>query len=805
MNLGIAPEVIRDGKKIYLISVPDLQIKFIPINNYLKGDEYELAKQFNIKFDKHFFPQKLNFPANYDYIGAVPPKTDFFTFTDSESTILEKEIFVQNYIDQKYKWDFKKELFRHIDEKLFLLTMASLKFLKDCFTLQSLLHNSERKPYIHPFGTNICTIAGFSYKVYKFLYLNSFPIFTIHNEFGNNGKEISAQEAEWSAFMDFKHPDQKFRSSLYHPKGQKYFAAAIPDLYSPISKTAYFYCGCFWHGHYDNCLLNPNANESTLNTVNKKTYLQLNNELNKKIRLLLENHPNEISSITIQWECDYLKKRESLSDLKNFLTNQYKLGPLFRLCPRSAVRGAYFDNYAMRWLKTENPEEKFYALDLNGMYSFIAIKNRFMIGPYKILVGDLLKNIKFTNNKYFYDDKEMFGVMLVTILPPKNSFFPYLMYRLQNGSTVNCLCAKCAESSKISKCNHSDKERALTGSYFISEINFALTLGYEVISIHECHFFESADFILKDFVQTINCLKIQNSNCLQACKTIEEKKLYCAYLNDMMELKEPFKLQPKNIKDNESAKQFYKLIANSLFGKFQQKANRTKTKFFTSQTELENVYFSKDIIKQINCINENICQVEIEPDQCKQSPNRETNCYIGGQLTAYARQYIYEQIQAVSQVGKVYYCDCDCIYFSANIDKTIPLIISDALGHFKNVYPGEILKFYTFGTKSYVISYKTENDKIKEITKVKGFSISTHLLKNEIDSHTYNFFLDQFLKDEIEKKEIPQLRQKKNVKKFKVDQYLQSSSFSNHISSRRMIAKKCQYLTTFPYGYSEFP
>ena len=65
--------------------------------------------------------------------------------------------------------------------------------------------------------------------------------------------------------------------------------------------------------------------------------------------------------------------------------------------------------------------------------------------------------------------------------------------------------------------------------------------------------------------------------------------------------------------------------------------------------------------------------------------------------------------------------------------------------------------------------------------------------------------MTQFLKDQVETKDIVQLRLKKNKKKLKVDSHLETTTFSNQITKRRMIAKQCKYLTTFPYGYDCFP
>ena len=99
--------------------------------------------------------------------------------------------------------------------------------------------------------------------------MNNYPIYSIHNEFNNDGKEISQQEAEWAAYYTFKFPELNYFSSLGHPKGQKYFSEAIPDLYSPVTKEAFFMHGCIFHGHFDNCTLNPKATATSLNPFGK--------------------------------------------------------------------------------------------------------------------------------------------------------------------------------------------------------------------------------------------------------------------------------------------------------------------------------------------------------------------------------------------------------------------------------------------------------------------------------------------------------------------------------------------------------
>ena len=159
---------------------------------------------------------------------------------------------------------------------------------------------------------------------------------------------------------------------------------------------------------------------------------------------------------------------------------------------------------------------------------------------------------------------------------------------------------------EIKKCNHSDTERALTSSYMISEIEFALQLNYEIISIHECHIYETSSFILRDFVKCLNFFKVKYSDIFGNRTNGSEKQAYCNYLNSKMDLQEPFKLQPNNIQPNKGKRTFYKLMANALFGKFEQKNDKGRTIFVNNQSELEELFFSDKKIQDIFCLNDEI-------------------------------------------------------------------------------------------------------------------------------------------------------------------------------------------------------
>ncbi len=808
MNIGITPNTVRKGRKILFLEIKQLQIKFVISNSYLEGNEYQIAQQYEIDFTKHFFPVHFNSHLNYNYKGDVPELDFFLLFTDSQSARREKENFVTTLREQKYCWQFEKEIVRYCDENAWLLTLCCLKFLKECLDFQLQLQqnkNLKEVTLIHPFAHELCTLPGFVFKVFKYFYLNYEDIYCVNHEFGYPCRNVSKIEHEWASYLEYLHPEKNFQSAFNNPKGQKYFKECIPDLYSAVTKEAIFFHGCYIHGHFENCLSNKEAKAGTRNAFLDKTYFELNAEFDYKAYLLKLNHPS-VETVKIMWECTYQSQKQSSEIFKHFIENIYKAHPLFRLCPRTAVRGAFLDVYALKWNEVENFSEDFFAFDINGLYSYCAIKFEFMIGKYKVLLGNDLKKIEIKQSDFFFNGELMNGTMLVTILPPQNLKYPYLLYRLKNGKTVNTLCVKCAETnsktvySLKTKCKHNQFDRAITSSYFISEISYALKLGYTLISIHECHCFTKKGFILKEFIQKLNCLKIQNSECLKYFETTAEKQNYLDFLNNEMELTPPFNLTLENVHPNKNKKTFYKLMSNALFGKLEQKNNQTKTLYVTSQRELENSFFSENKVDEIIPLNENVCQLEIKCNELKLKPNLKANCYVGGQITAYARMVIYEYLlQVVNSSGSLYYVDTDCIFFSLPKNSVNPLPISDAVGHFKEVY-SNIESFYALGPKNYVVRYK-ENGNLKTVTKIRGISLASFYLQNEITSTTFQNYMAKFLSNTIEEKQVNQVRTKRFKSDNSISTNLELFTFCNDVSSKRLVLKEDPKLSTVPYGY----
>lgn len=706
---------------------------------------------------------------------------------------------------QSKKWIFSKELLIFNDQKLFLLSLSILTFIKESFELNILLNvslNIQNSNLLHPFSSPLLSMSGYVFKIFKLLYLNNEDIFCVKNEFAKSCEKVSKLEYEWGCVMNFLYPEEQLISEFNNENGQKKFKIAHCDLFSEIKKKAYFFNGCVIHSCLKtNCPFNRNAKSETLNPFGV-TFKEINDKFYQKMENLLITHGNEIDEIVIEWQCTYLEKRKDPL-IKSFLELQFKDHPLHRLQSRSCCRGGYVDVLGLKWTKELFPNEKFVYLDKNGMYSYVSIKFPFMVGKYQIIMGDKLNNISIKNNKFYYNDCKIMGACLLTIIPPQNLFLPFLMYRRKKDrKTFNTLCKLCCETETLI-CKHSEKERAITASYMISEIEYALTLNYKILSIHEMHIYTKSKFIFKDFIQKLNFLKTKYSDCFSECTSLDEKQKYCDKLNKTMDLNSDFQLTPNNIKVNDAKRNFYKLWCNSIFGKLQQKHNLNKIIYVSTSKEIEDIYFSGNEIKDIYSINDQLCQIEVERNPLKIPPNLKSNCYLGAQICSYGRQIIHQDaMKLISLNYKLFQINCDSLMFSMPECHEIPFEVSNVLlGNFKYVMPKEIVNYFSLGPKSYSVTCKESPNVFKTVSKICGLQLKGNLIEKDLNEELFSFYLEQFFLSQYHKLNVEQKRHKRNFKKLKVSEKISNISFSNQITSRRFLSNG-PYYKTFPYGFS---
>ena len=813
---GFCPDVIRRGNSIIMMGIQELDLRFVSSNKYVEGSENELGRQFGVVFSPLFFPFDFLQHNSIHYIGKQPNKLAYFDLFDTDTTRKEKEEYLRYAKDKKQKtWNLKKELITYVNQKLFLLTLGMLKFSQESFLLQNKIKLSLKAEIsaddycrietllINPFNGPICSLSGLIYNIFAYFYLQNVPIYCVDHEYGINPSLVSRIEHVYTSFMEYRYPDREFSAAFNCKAGQVFYAEAIPDLYCHTTNTAYMFNGCAGavHGHYDNCLLYPNAKPESINPFGI-SYKDINEKFNLKLYKLLANH-STINKIEIQWECRFREKMKTDPILKNFIDVHYLNNhPLQRLKPRDAMRGAYVETFTLKFDQHIFPGEDFWALDVNGLYSHCCLVNRFMIGKYEVLIGKSLQRVTMEQNQILVDKKVVMGAALVNIIPPQNLKYPFLPYRLKNGKTVLTLCKICSEiQSNSAKCNHSDDERSLTATYMITEIEFAMSLGYKIKTIFEMHVYFSSAFLFKNFVQHLNLSKTLASDCFKGLTSLEEKTHCCNILNEALQVNPNEKITVENVKPNEPKRNFYKMAANSFFGKFSQRQDRNQVLFINNQDELSKLYFSQNEIKEIHCLNDLICMVLVTRNCFKLPPNLKYNVYVGSQITAYARQCIYKHMQDLISIQSctIYHVNCDSIFFSIDKSETMPLILSPAVGHFKHVYDGKIISYFGTGAKQYTVNF-IKNNRVTTVNHISGLCLNYDLNASS-DPNFLKHFLELYEKNISTSQSFIQKKTKTDWKNLTVRSYSERFTLTNSIKCRRKINPLSLRFETVPYGY----
>jgi len=827
LGANLFPKISKRNKKFFEVSLPELRIRILNMANYIKGTELEKADLSKLKFDQVFFPQKFNQVKNYGYRGKIPDVDYFISIFEPEIVQEEKKVYVKHF---RGLWDFKDQLVAFSRQKTELLSKTTLLFVKEFYLLQQKMHsvipleNSNRFLLVSPFAGNLTTFSGFIFTLYKGLFLSHFEIFSVKNEYHVPSRKVSQTETEFCKFLEFKNPNLQIISNFSNPCGQEYFKEAVPDVYIPELKMAIFVNGCYFHGHYKgdvcppsqknltdssfneifdptpdqtHCLLSKPGLPDTLNKRMNKSYQSLQREFFEKIDQLKQNNPDKIETVKVFWECFYKKQISGSPDHKLFLKSYVK-HPLRRLVPRDCGKGGLTQAFALSWNQQENSDETFYCCDINGLYSHVAMAKMYNVGEYQILIGKALKEISQQNGKLFFEGKKLYGTALISFVPPRNLFVPFLIYKHEQ-SSVLILCRKCF-LKKSKTCKHSDSERTLTGSYFIEEIEFAMTLGYRITAIHECHAYFDQGPVFKKFISILSYYKTKFSPFLEKVET-DKRAEHCKRLNEKMNFEIPFLLTPNDQPDS-FKKYLFKLAANSLFGKMQQRKDKPSVHTVTENEELERILAdNKEDILSIEAFNDMICQVSVKQKENKLQDSQRTNCYLGSQVVALARIYFYEQILKVLECkGTLFYVDTDCIFFSLKKHLQNPLDMSEAIGDFKSVY-SQISHFYCLGPKNYTIA-SLAGGKTSVTTKVRGLNLNSPVAEHVVNSFTHKTYLKSFLKKNLLTLKVPQLRTRR-VKKhlFSSKTQLEFLSFSNTINTQRFFIRKSSSLSTLPYGF----
>ena len=324
-----------------------------------------------------------------------------------------------------------------------------------------------------------------------------------------------------------------------------------------MTNTVHKFEGCFWHG-CPRCYT-----EDRINPVNQRDMLELQRttgQKNQRIRHLGY-------TLVEVYECE-LKKDTAF---KKWCKNN-TVGIVTPLNPRNAFFGGRTN--VTKLTCDFEPGEKGRYVDFVSLYPTVNFFKEYPIGhPVKIY------------NPRTYD-LNWKGFIQCKIEAPRGLYHPVLPVRLRCGKANKLLfplCRSCAVTQHQGKCNHTNDERAFTGTWCTNEIALALRKGYRILEIYEVwHFHETTDTLFRNYVQEFMRIKMESSKPLK--KDLDDFK---------KEVKEHLDIDLGDIKYNAGMRKIAKLCLNSLWGKFGLRINPTQTEYVTEPKDFYNILLNE--------------------------------------------------------------------------------------------------------------------------------------------------------------------------------------------------------------------
>ena len=272
-------------------------------------------------------------------------------------------------------------------------------------------------------------------------------------------------------------------------------------------------------------------------------------------------------TVKIMWECEF--------DAPKIVEHKPELltRPIVKHSPlntRDALYGGRTE--AMRLHYTIEEKESIPYCGVMSMYPYICKYFKFPIGHPVIHVGDTCKNIEAC--------LRMEGLMKCTIVPPRYMYHPVLPFRC-NKKLLICLCSTCVfEQNVCEECTHVT-ERAITGTWVIPEIQFAVVKDYRILEIHEVFEYKVTQYnqetgqgdLFADYINTFLKLKTEASGYPSWVRTPADEDWYI----EVFRQSEGILFDKDAIRYNATKRALSKLCLNSMWGKLGENPRKTQT------------------------------------------------------------------------------------------------------------------------------------------------------------------------------------------------------------------------------------
>lgn len=748
---------ILNGNKIMKIDLNN--VRFLDSMSFFPQPLEALPKAFGLDSSlvaKGYFPHLFNTEENQNYIGKLPGACYFSPQLMKKE---KRESFLAWYEENKMSdWILRDELIKYCANDVLILRICVMEYrmlVKRLMGLDPL--------------TRCFTLASVAMEIFRTKTLpESFMAITPPR--GYSGRHNSIEGCAWLDTIEITRHLKLRREWRVGP----YFL----DGYLHETGEAFEFNGCFYHG-CPSCFPDP----TMINNVSKKCMGELFESTQEKEEYLtglgfkvVSFWSHDIKTMSDRFKNVFLERKDYYRKLQ-------KYGPV-------SIREAFFGGRTnnISFLHDCAPDEQIRYVDFTSLYPSLLRKKCFPYGHPKVI----RRNFDYTLDSHF-------GFVKCIILPPKDLFIPSLPIR-SNNKLVFPLCSKCSEVQQNSKCEHSDSERSMVGTWATCELKLALKKGYKIIEIIEVLDYEkSPNNIFKKFVDPLLKEKQTNSGWPTWVKTEEDKE---KYIRDYFE-KEGIQLEKEAIKLNVGLRNLIKFIVNSLWGKFGLKPNQTKTTLVKNYADLW-AYLNDcklQIQSEYNPTDDSVllqykyaCDEDDEDFAIR-------NLAVAAMVTAYGRVKLYKLIDEIESVrqGRVLYFDTDSVIFvEKSSDPKVRL--GEFLGELTDELAGfgagaECRRFVSLGPKNYGFEVHLP-DGTKQVTiKTKGIRLSAEALEI-VNFQRMMEMVNRYSKGEEYNLNIPQFRIRSTAASHIV--YSETIDKMYRVVSDK---RRVDGLSTLPYGY----
>ena len=581
---GALPCKLQRGNRIMQMTFLENEITFKDSLCFISTALRNIPDNFGIaELRKGFFPHKvmtveyLNQAEALDYQVVKPPRdvwqSDFNVGRSGmqEKKELEKFLTEEFYINPEEKWDLKEECITYCISDTALLAEGLKMFRENCMQLarEIVWEGTGTRPEFDVLQYVTLPSAVFALYMALSLPVDTIPIVDRYIPL------CKIEECTWVIYeaskLGIPLNSITWNTPLFHFK-----------LAASTETILFLFMHCYDNGcpqcypqvqrnyrlqrPFDICF---QEGKNRINLVNQfaKTH-------NKQVKRIWTHDWNGIKK-----DRGYRKWRDIVDDQ---ITDWIPMDP--RSCYKGGVSEMYKIFYPGKISMSDFVSQ--YPTPMLGFsycpYTNERISWEMPTGPYEV-------------KTHVHPDEvigcEQLGLVKCRVLAPNQLRAPFLGFKAHSRLCPNSyeviygLCRICMEGRLDKNCMHSADERSFTGSWCISELKYALTLGYTIIYVTELWTFQGqSDSLFKNFITPFIRAKIisKRSGLVDVNNQFTADGLQVSEYLQVMTGKE---VSPDEFKDVPVIRNISKLMINSFYGKFGQRPIWPSTSAFTESDE----------------------------------------------------------------------------------------------------------------------------------------------------------------------------------------------------------------------------